>query len=85
MGLLKTSKHLALRPVAARDPKENHRVATPLELLFDLIFVVAIAEAGQQLHHAIIENHLGSACHITLWFFRSVVGMDEFYLVRFCL
>ncbi|WP_151726066.1 low temperature requirement protein A [Acinetobacter ursingii] len=61
MGLLKTSKHLALRPVAARDPKENHRVATPLELLFDLIFVVAIAEAGQQLHHAIIENHLGSA------------------------
>ena len=44
MGLLKTSKHLALRPVAARDPKENHRVATPLELLFDLIFVVAIAE-----------------------------------------
>ncbi|WP_147508945.1 low temperature requirement protein A, partial [Acinetobacter baumannii] len=29
--------------------------------LFDLIFVVAIATAGQQLHHAIIENHLWHA------------------------
>lgn len=46
---------------APRDPKEPHRVATPLELLFDLIFVVAIATAGQQLHHAMIEGHLWHA------------------------
>jgi len=39
------------------DVTEQHRVATSLELLFDLIFVVAIVSAGQQLHHAIIENH----------------------------
>ena len=50
--------HAWLRPIAPRDPQEKHRVATSLELLFDLIFVVAIATAGQQLHHAIIENHL---------------------------
>ena len=47
-----------LKPLSARDPHEKHRVATSLELLFDLIFVVAIATAGQQLHHAIVENHL---------------------------
>lgn len=47
-----------LKPMPARDINENHRVATSLELLFDLIFVVAIASAGQQLHHAIVENHL---------------------------
>ena len=47
-----------LQPMHPRDVHEPHRVATSLELLFDLIFVVAIASAGQQLHHAIVENHL---------------------------
>ena len=47
----------ALKP---RDPHQPHRVATPLELLFDLIFVVAIATAGQQFHHSLVENHLAS-------------------------
>lgn len=37
-----------LKLFAPRDPEEAHRAATPLELLFDLIFVVAIATAGQQ-------------------------------------
>ena len=41
----------------ARSPHEPHRAATPLELLFDLVFVVAIAEAASGLHHAIVENH----------------------------
>jgi low temperature requirement protein LtrA len=40
-----------------REPHETHRVATTLELLFDLIFVVAIAFAGAELHHAISANH----------------------------
>jgi len=35
-------------------------VSTPLELLFDLTFVVAIAAAASQLHHAVGEHHLGS-------------------------
>jgi low temperature requirement protein LtrA len=41
----------------ARSPHEPHRVATPLELLFDLVFVVAIAEAASGLHHAIAGHH----------------------------
>lgn len=58
-GKMVTSFFLeSLKPMPARDVNEHHRVATSLELLFDLIFVVAIASAGQQLHHAIVENHL---------------------------
>jgi low temperature requirement protein LtrA len=41
----------------ARSPHEPHRVATPLELLFDLVFVVAIAQAANGLHHAIAAAH----------------------------
>jgi low temperature requirement protein LtrA len=36
-----------------RSPHEPHRAATPLELLFDLVFVVAIAQAAAGLHHAV--------------------------------
>ncbi|MDL5154625.1 low temperature requirement protein A [Actinomycetospora termitidis] len=48
------------RPMRARDPQETHRAASPLELLFDLAFVVAIARAAAELHHAIAENHVGA-------------------------
>ena len=40
-----------------RDPHEPVRAATPLELLFDLVSVIAIAAAAAGLHHAISENH----------------------------
>jgi low temperature requirement protein LtrA len=42
----------------ARSPHEPHRAATPLELLFDLVFVVAIAQAASSLHHAVAEHHV---------------------------
>ncbi|HJR88599.1 MAG TPA: low temperature requirement protein A [Aeromicrobium sp.] len=41
-----------------RDPREEHRTASPLELFTDLCYVVAIAQAASQLHHAIVENHV---------------------------
>ncbi len=41
----------------ARSPHEAHRAATPLELFFDLVFVVAIAQAANGLHHAIADAH----------------------------
>lgn len=41
----------------ARDPHEPHRAATPLELLYDLCFVVAIAQAATALHHGIGHGH----------------------------
>ncbi|MGH2392341.1 MAG: low temperature requirement protein A [Candidatus Limnocylindria bacterium] len=36
--------------MTGRDPNEPHRTASPLELLFDLCFVVAVAQAGTALH-----------------------------------
>ena len=41
-----------------RSPTEPHRVATPLELFFDLVFVVAIAQAGSGLHHAVAHQQV---------------------------
>jgi low temperature requirement protein LtrA len=44
--------------MAARFPHEKHRVATPLELFFDLVFVVAIARAAAGLHHSLSEMNV---------------------------
>ncbi|WP_028934408.1 low temperature requirement protein A [Pseudonocardia spinosispora] len=44
----------------ARDAAEEHRAATPLELFFDLCFVVAVSLAAAQLHHALTEQHVGA-------------------------
>lgn len=43
-----------------RDPHQKHRAATPLELLFDLTFVVAFAQAGNELAHYLAEGHIWS-------------------------
>ena len=48
-----------LHRMTGRDIHESNRVSTPLELLFDLTFVVAIAAVASQLHHAVGEHHLG--------------------------
>ncbi|MGQ4383021.1 low temperature requirement protein A [Streptomyces sp. SAS_270] len=48
-----------LRTMTARGRDEEHRVASPLELFFDLCFVVAIAQAGVQLVHSVAEGHAG--------------------------
>lgn len=49
---------LGILRFAPRDPTEPHRGATPLELLFDLVSVIAIASASASLHHAISESHV---------------------------
>jgi low temperature requirement protein LtrA len=41
-----------------RSPGEEHRASTPLELFFDLCFVVAVAQAAGQLHHALSEDEV---------------------------
>jgi low temperature requirement protein LtrA len=46
--------------MSGRDPHEEHRVATPLELLFDLTFVVAFGIAASEFSHMLAENHVGS-------------------------
>ena len=43
--------------MVGRDRDEPHRAATPLELLFDLCFVVGVAQVAAQLHHSEAEAH----------------------------
>jgi low temperature requirement protein LtrA len=57
------------RPMTPRDPEEVHRVATPLELFFDLVFVVAIASAAAELHHGLSAGHLDAIVGFVLVFF----------------
>jgi low temperature requirement protein LtrA len=44
-----------------RDPLQSHRAATPLELLYDLTFVVAFSQAGAQAAHLLELGHFGAA------------------------
>src|SRR2546423_14236996 len=48
-------------PMAGRDPAETHRASTPLELFFDLTFVVAVSQAAAALHHGLVEGHASRA------------------------
>jgi low temperature requirement protein LtrA len=47
--------------MGGRDPSEDHRAATPLELLFDLTFVIAFGAAANELAHLLAEGHIGTA------------------------
>jgi low temperature requirement protein LtrA len=47
--------------MSGRDPAEEHRASTPLELLFDLTFVVAVARAGIELRDALALGHAALA------------------------
>ena len=49
--------HHHSRQMRGRDRHEAHRVATPLELLFDLTFVISFGLAASQLAHALAEGH----------------------------
>ena len=50
-----------VRRMSGRDPGEAHRASTPLELLFDQTFVIAVARAGIELHNALAVGHAGLA------------------------
>lgn len=73
MNPTRLHEKLGLRPLVPRDPSDPHRAATPLELLFDLVSVIAIATAAVGLHHAISESHLTegllkfSAAFFAIW------------------
>ncbi|MEU6132910.1 low temperature requirement protein A [Saccharopolyspora sp. NPDC047091] len=45
-------------PMTGRDPEEGGRVASPLELLFDLTFVVAVGTAASYFAETIAEGHV---------------------------
>jgi len=45
------------RRMTARDIAERGRTATPLELFFDLCFIVAVALTSDRFHHALAAGH----------------------------
>jgi low temperature requirement protein LtrA len=53
-----------------RDPDEEHRAATPLELFYDLCFVAAVSFAAESLHHALVEDDIGDGlvCYAGVFF-----------------
>ena len=54
-----TSPHRRRR-FAGRDPDEEHRASTPLELLYDLTIVVAFGTAADELAHYVAEEHIAA-------------------------
>jgi low temperature requirement protein LtrA len=56
--------------MVSRNRAQAHRSATPLELFFDLCFVVAVAQAGQRLVHSVAEGHFahGIAGYLLVFF-----------------
>lgn len=66
-------KSVLINPILSRDVGEVHRSATPLELFYDLIYVIAIASLATELHHAISAEH-----HI-------VHAVSMYFLIFFCI
>jgi low temperature requirement protein LtrA len=59
-------------PMTGRDPEEPHRAATPLELLFDLCFVVAVAQAAGALHHDLVDGKVAHGLINYLFVFFAI-------------
>lgn len=82
--------------MTGRDPHEPGRVGTPLELLFDLVFVVAIGQTAGQMGHMVSEGHYWAgiggfavAMYGVLWawvnfaWFASAFDTDD-WVYRLC-
>jgi low temperature requirement protein LtrA len=74
----------------ARVLADSHRASTPLELLFDLVIVIAIAALTAAFHHALADGHGAEALprfillFITIWWawmgvtwFASAFGHED--------
>ena len=69
--------------MAGRDPHEQGRTSTPLELLFDLTFVIAFGTAANELAHALAEGHVGDGIlGFCFAVFAVSLGVDQLLLVR---
>lgn len=79
-----------LTPMTGRDPRERHRASTPLELLFDLTFVVAVGTAASHFAELVAAGHPGqgvvafalamfaiSVAWISFSWFASAFGTDD--------
>lgn len=68
--------------MGGRDPHEAHRVATPLELLFDLTFVAAFAIGSARFAHAVAEGHYAAGLIGFGFASFAICCLDQFFVVR---
>ena len=59
-------------PMRPRDDQAAGRGSTPLELLFDLSFVVAVAQIAAELSHAVADDHAGAGLRGYLMVFFAI-------------
>lgn len=91
-----SQKILGLIPMTGRDPSQEHRQASFLELLYDLTLVISFGVAGAQFAHSLAEGHFLVAAPAYLWtismitwcwinysWFASAYDTDDWY-VRIC-
>ena len=76
----------ALVPMRSRNPHEEHRVATTLELLYDLTLVIAFGVNGVQMAHALASGHVaaglaafGFVQFSTIWAWMSYSSFASAY------
>ncbi len=58
--------------MSSRDSGESHRVASSLELLFDLVFVIAVSQASENLHELLSEGSVAQGVLAYLMVFFAV-------------
>ncbi|WP_051191800.1 low temperature requirement protein A [Microbacterium luticocti] len=63
---------LGLRRMMPRDRTEPFRAASPLELLFDLVFVVAVSQAAGSLHELVSAGRVGQGVLAYLMVFFAI-------------
>ena len=66
------NKRTAKHSLTIRDINEENRTATPLELFYDLIFVVAIANIAAAFHHEYVGNHIGRGIFSFVMVFMAI-------------
>jgi len=67
-----TPGRFRLVPMLPRDADEEGRSAAPLELFFDLVFIVAISIAASELHHSLAEGNIASGLPAYLFAFFGI-------------
>ncbi|AMN49521.1 low temperature requirement protein A [Psychrobacter sp. P2G3] len=60
---------LKIKPIQARDPNEPNRPSTTLELLFDLVYVIAVAAAANGFYNRLNEHDLSGFLTFIVAFF----------------
>ncbi len=63
------SGRFAIKKIRARDPNEPNRTSTTLELLFDLVYVIAVSAAASGFHERLSEHDFSGFLTFVIAFF----------------